>query len=396
MLTIGNRSALLNMQSPFTKFSTIGVSLNTATNRQFADLKKDVQHDLETNLVSALELRHYFFLSTCNRLELYFLEEEHTISRSKENALLNALLENGYYKTGYEAIRHLARVTSGMDSKILGDYEIVSQVKNASTEAIARGTFHPSLEKITGFALQVSKRIRTETKISQGITSYASAAIDILHKEKKTHLRIAVVGTGDIGKQVIKYLATDKKKQSWDITLFNRTTERARELAEARSFSFGTFEQLTSSSNQFDVLINCADLQEEDVSKFTSPLPELLIDLTPQQAFEHRVSSLPNVRYYSLDEIHHAIENIKKGKRNLMQVCEGIIDTCIAEMHQNQKIRHYIPLLHRYGDLLHETNRESESDNQHYRTLVVNHVFRKTKNSNLNGCDMISVFTENQ
>ena len=277
------------MQSPFTKFSTIGVSLNTATNKQFADLKKDVQHELETNLVFALGLRFYFFLSTCNRLELYFLEEENRISDLHDNVFLQTILTYGYYKTGYEAIRHLARVASGMDSKILGDYEIVSQVKNASNEAIERRTFNSILEKTIGFALQVSKRIRTETKISQGITSYASAAVDILQREKKEKLRIAVAGTGDIGSQVIKYLAANRKKKVSAVTIFNRTAERARELAQTYNFSFGSFDELVTSTDQFDVLINCADLREEDVQKFSSALPGLLIDLTPQQAFEQLV-----------------------------------------------------------------------------------------------------------
>jgi hypothetical protein len=87
---------------------------------------------------------------------------------------------------------------------------------------------------------------------------------------------------------------------------------------------------------------------------------------------------------------------VKKEKLSQMQLCEGIIDSCISDMHQNQKIRHYLPLLHRYGDILHETTKESSSDHSHYRNLVVNHVFKKTKNSPLNGCDMISVFTESR
>ena len=122
----------------------------------------------------------------------------------------------------------------------------------------------------------------------------------------------------------------------------------------------------------------------------------MVIDLTPQQAFEQRVQQNGNVNYFSLDQINNNIENIKKGKQDQLQLCESIIDTCISEMHQNQKIRHYIPLLHRYGDVLHMTTKEASSDNSHYRNLVVNHVFKKTKNSSLNGCDMISVFTESR
>jgi glutamyl-tRNA reductase len=384
------------MQSPYIKFSTIGVSLNTVTNKQFADLKKDLEEELKSNLIAALEIKNYFFLSTCNRLELYFIEEASSISNLTNNTLLNHVVAQGYYKSGYEAIRHLARVASGMDSKILGDYEIVSQVKNATNEAVERGTFNSVLERIAGFALQVSKRVRTETKISQGITSYASAAVDILQKINRENLRVAVVGTGDIGSQVVKYLAADKKRKAWDVTVFNRTQERAKELAEAEHFSFGSFENLVESSHLFDVLINCADLQEEDVSRFSTALPCLVIDLTPQQVFEQQVQRSGNIKYYSLDQIHSTIENIKKGKQDQLLLCEGIIDACISEMHQNQKIRHYLPLLHRYGDVLHKTTKETSSDTSHYRNLVVNHVFKKTKNSSLNGCDMISVFTESR
>ena len=384
------------MQSPYIKFSAIGVSLNTVTNKEFADLKKDLQGELESNLIAALEIKNYFFLSTCNRLELYFIEEANSISNLTNNALLKEVVAHGYYKAGYEAIRHLARVASGMDSKILGDYEIVSQVKNASSEAVERGTFNSVLEKIVGFALQVSKRVRTETKISQGITSYASAAVDIIQKDKKEKLRIAVVGTGDIGSQVIKYLASSKKKKAWEVTVFNRTIERAKEFAEAEKFQFGTIQELMASANEFDALINCADLEEGDMLKFSTELPSLLIDLTPQQAFEGLVKQSASTKYYSLDRIHQTIEGVKKEKLDQMQLCEGIIDSCISEMHQNQKIRHYLPLLHRYGDILHDTTKESSSDHSHYRNLVVNHVFKKTKNSLLNGCDMISVFTESR
>ena len=173
-----------------------------------------------------------FVLSTCNRSELYVdshdLEAMAVSFCTAAGLELNEFRDKMYFLNGPSAINHLFRVSAGLDSQILGDFEIVGQIKRDYQLAKNVGSTNAKLERWVNTALQISKRVKNETSISSGASSVAFASIEYL--KKKGHSlkdkNVLVVGAGKIGintcKNIIKHGSRDR------ITIANRTNAKAK------------------------------------------------------------------------------------------------------------------------------------------------------------------------
>lgn len=159
----------------------------------------------------------YFILSTCNRTEVYGLAEE-------ESELRRVLLKKGgraelYSKQNDDAIMHFFRVAAGLDSQIPGDYEIIAQIKSSFLLAKAQGRVNGFIEKMFNFALQASKEVKNTTSFSDGTISVAWCVASQLAKNKGVN-RITVLGAGDTGELVIRYI--QKLRPDMQINVVNR------------------------------------------------------------------------------------------------------------------------------------------------------------------------------
>jgi glutamyl-tRNA reductase len=181
-------------------------------------------------------LDEVFVLSTCNRTEIYGFADSASqlinllcdqTAGSKETFLSAA-----YIKNGQEAITHLFNVSAGLDSQILGDYEIIGQIKAAVKFAKKLGCINVMLERLINTVLQSSKAIKNQTELSGGTVSVSFAAIQYIREHVKSvaDKKILLLGTGKIGKSTSKNLVHYLKTKN--ITLINRTEEKAAELGK--------------------------------------------------------------------------------------------------------------------------------------------------------------------
>lgn len=265
-------------------------------------------------------------LSTCNRIEFYvsgktdmvkdFIYEYYEMSYPELEPYL-------YTYTDIDAIRHLFYVASGLDSQIVGETQILGQVRNAY-EMAKTDTL---IDRIFTNAIQVGRRVRQETKISLGNVSIGSVAVDMI-KEKNASLKgkkILIVGVGKVSSLVVKYLYKEKVDA---VFVSNRTYEKALELAKEINGKAVRFDKLKEYIEHADIIIsttNCPHtiLDKEDFKKYKKPL--LIVDLAIPRDVSPDVKKLDGINLLCLDDLEEVIgENINK-KKNAIPFAEGII-----------------------------------------------------------------------
>ena len=275
-----------------------------------------------------------FVISTCNRTEIYGISSSpqeliellclHTQGRIKD------FIDQGYTYRGLEAADHLFKVAAGLDSQIIGDHEILSQLKMAAKLAKQNNCINNFLERVINFAITSSKQIKTQTKLSSGTVSVSYAAIEII-KEKISDLagkKILLVGAGKIGNNIADNLATYLP----DCSLFfcNRTNEKASELAEKYNSAFIPYEDLPAAANAADVVIVSTSSESYTVlpSFFTQEKSRLMLDLSIPQNVDPSVKNLEGTELMNVDEISAILDTtIDKRKAEIPKALQIINET---------------------------------------------------------------------
>jgi len=257
-------------------------------------------------------VRSVFVVSTCNRTEIYgFVENvmqlaallaEHT------RGSIQDFLQYAYLKSGKEAVDHLYRVASGLDSQILGDYEILGQLKQAVDAATANQVLGPIMNRTVNYAFQASKKIKTDTALSSGTVSVSYAAIELLKEtpgigEKK----ILVIGAGKFGGNVCKNLREYLPQTA--VSLMNRTDETAKALAERTGAVFIPYNKIEEAIQVSDILVVCTNAQYPTVlpSMLAGSGEKLVLDLSVPANVHADVKALPGIRVIDVDEISTTI-----------------------------------------------------------------------------------------
>lgn len=265
-------------------------------------------------------IKSLFIVSTCNRTEIYGISEsamqlvDILVSQTKGNK--QALLEFGYFKNGEYALDHLFNVASGLDSQILGDYEILGQIKRAVDLAKSCQLIGPVMDRILNFVYQASKKIKTETDLSNGTVSVSFAAIELLRElsgiERK---KILVIGAGKFGALICSNLKTYLPKTH--ITLTNRTNDKAERLADKNSISFIPYKNKTEAISHSDIIVVCtgAPFHTITVENFSSNGDKLILDLSVPENVHPGVKQLPDVKVVGVDEISNNILDKTLTKR---------------------------------------------------------------------------------
>lgn len=264
------------------------------------------------NTAKAQLVRSVFVVSTCNRTEIYgFVENvmqlvallaEHT------RGDIHQLLEFGYMKSGEEAIQHLYRVASGLDSQILGDYEILGQIKQAIDTAAANQVLGPIMNRTVSYAFQASKKIKTDTGLSSGTVSVSYAAIELLRDMQGIgDKKVLVIGAGKFGGNVCKNLKEYLPRTS--VALMNRTDATAEALALKTGTAFIPYEQMQAAIHASDIIIVCTNAQEATIlpSMLDQAGDKLVLDLSVPANVHPAVKILKNVRVIDVDEISTTI-----------------------------------------------------------------------------------------
>ncbi|MEH2921355.1 glutamyl-tRNA reductase [Samsonia erythrinae] len=279
-------------------------------------------------------------LSTCNRTELYLSVEEQENQREQ---LIRWLCEyhqlrpeevndSLYWHQDNAAVSHLMRVASGLDSLVLGEPQILGQVKKAFAESQRGRSLSSELERLFQKSFTVAKRVRTETDIGASAVSVAFAACTLARQifESLADVTVLLVGAGETIELVARYLREHKVRK---MVIANRTRERAQALAEEVGAEVITLAELDEQLVQADIVISSTAStlpiigkgMMERTLKARRNQPMLMVDIAVPRDIEPEVGKLPNVYLYSVDDLHAIIQhNLAQRKAAAVQA-ESIV-----------------------------------------------------------------------
>ena len=289
--------------------------------------------------------------STCNRTEVYgFVQHpSELIDLLCENTCGTAEIFNSvaYTLKDNAAVEHMFRVGAGLDSQILGDFEIISQLKSSARVSKKYNLLDAYLERLINSVIQASKRIKTETKLSTGATSVSFASVQyILNSIKDVNSKnILLFGTGKIGRNTCENLIKHTKNDH--ITLINRTRERAEKIAGKFKVLVKDYSQLQEEIEKADILIVATSAQHPTIDKqiIQNKKELLILDLSIPKNVDENVRSLPNVSLTHLDELSNITDETLEKRKEFIPVAEAIIEDIKSEFLEWLEHRKFAPTI---------------------------------------------------
>lgn len=316
--------------------------------------------------------------STCNRTEIYGFAKhpfqlikllcEHT------NGSLEVFEKAAYVYKNQEAITHLFRVGTGLESQILGDFEIISQLKNAFILSKKLKATNPFLERLINSVIQASKRIKNETEISSGATSVSFASVQYILNEIEdiAQKNILLFGTGKIGRNTCENLV--KHSNNEHITLINRTKEKAEKVAGKFNLIVKDYAALEEEINRTDILIVATGAQVPTITKTQIKAGKklLILDLSMPKNVAEEVKALEGVEVVHLDYLSTLTDETLEKRKAYIPQAENIIAEVKSEFQAWLETRKFAPTIKALKTKLH-TIKEAELDFQRKKISDFNH-----------------------
>jgi len=366
------------------------------SNEQYAQI-------LET--AAAQGLNELFIISTCNRTEIYgFAYCAHQLTDllcSQTAGDAGTFLEAAYIKNGRDAIAHLFQVGAGLDSQILGDYEIVGQLKMAVKLAKDAGFVGAFTERLINSVLQSSKHIKNQTALSGGTVSVAFAAVQYIRNtvQDAASKNMLLLGVGKIGrntcKNLVDYLGTR------NITLINRSPGKAEQMAGELGLRWAALEDLQAEICRADIILVATNAAEPIIcrSHLEAEKDKLIIDLSIPCNVEAEAQHLPHVRMVNVDELSRLKDETLRKRQAEVPRALAIIGEIMAEFEEWCEMRRHVPMLKNLKSKLKElyahphysntTTTCSKTIDIHIQR-VLNETAGKIKLQNQRGCQYIS------
>ncbi len=299
-------------------------------------------------------------LSTCNRVEVAVTTEEDNgtgnmvetflaEARNVEPAWVAPYL---YHYNGRDAIRHLFRVASSLDSQVVGEPQILGQLKTAYAVAKQHGSVTGFLDLVMTRAFNVAKRVRTETEIGASAVSVSYAAVELARdifgslQEKK----VLLVGAGKMAESAARHL---RRSGVADIVVTNRTRSRADALAEDFQGRVADYDDFHNILPEVDIVIASSGAPHHILTKDAMRAvinkrrnrPMFLIDIAVPRNIEPSVNELDGVFLYDIDDLGRVVESNLASRRNVAEQAEEIIDEEVQRMMLRLKTREIAPTI---------------------------------------------------
>ena len=321
------------------------IGLNHKTAPLYIRERVSLNHgQLNTNLCMLSKcVEQGVILSTCNRTEIYALVKDPHVGSKAMRQLLShvsnlsqeTLSPHLYIHSQQDAVRHIFSVAAGTDSMILGESEVLGQLRAALEEAEACGTSGSELSRLLRHAISVGREVRDKTGINRNRTSVSSAGVDLAKRcfgHDLSACRVLVISAGEAGKLTAKAMADCAGS---NIMVTSRTHEKAVSLAQELGGSAIPFSQLREALAQADIVISSTAaphfiLDQPDIEKTMQQRPErplLFIDIAVPRDIDPDARNIKSVSIYDLDDLGVvAQENMEERKRELTKV-NSIIDS---------------------------------------------------------------------
>jgi glutamyl-tRNA reductase len=293
------------------------------------------------------------FLSTCNRVEVIGLASGKSGAEAALAAASRAMRETLkdhigagsvdelsdwlYERSGEEAVRHIFRVAASLDSMVLGEPQILGQVKDAYDAAVAAGALRNHLARCVNRAFTVAKRVRTETQLGAGTVSISSVAVDLARRifgDLQDHT-VLLVGAGEMAEAAAKSLGKGSKA----IRVCNRSFDRAATLAAAFGGTAAPLEQLESELSLSDVVVTSTSSKTyvvtkeavKRVMKARKGRTLFFIDIAVPRNVEPGVHELDNVYVFNVDDLEHEVAENLKARHKEVAAAEAIVASELEE-----------------------------------------------------------------
>ncbi|TBM99374.1 glutamyl-tRNA reductase [Hyunsoonleella flava] len=376
-------------------FYAIGLSYKKADAdiRGRFSLDNDAKHAL-LQQAKDNDIESLIVTSTCNRTEIYgFAQHPYQLIEllcDNTNGTVEEFRDVAYIYKNKEAIAHMFRVGSGLDSQILGDFEIISQLKSSTKLSRTYNLLNHFSERLVNAVIQASKRIKTETNISSGATSVSFASVQYIFKnvENVSNKDILLFGTGKIGRNTCENLV--KHTENEHITLINRTKDKAEKIAGKFNLVVKDYANLQEQISTSDILIVATGAHRPTIDKhiIQTKKPLLILDLSIPKNVNENVQELDNVSLVHLDHLSKITDETLEKRKADIPLAETIIEDVKAEFNSWLETRKFAPtikaLKHKLTDFATaelDTQRKKLSDfNEEQAALISNKIIQKITN----------------
>ena len=290
--------------------------------------------------------------STCNRTEIYgFAEHPFQLIKllcDNSQGTVEEFQKVAHVYKNKEAIAHLFKVGTGLDSQILGDFEIISQIKTSFLQAKAFGLVNAFMERLVNAVIQASKKIKTDTEISSGATSVSFASVQYIIKNVAdiSNKNILLFGTGKIGRNTCENLVKHTKHEQ--ITLINRTKYKAEKLAKKLNLIVKDYADLQLELQKADVVVVATGAQNPTVDKAILNLkkPLLILDLSIPKNVNENVNTIDGITLIHLDHLSQITDETLENRKLQIPAAEAIIEEIKDEFVSWTKQRKFAPTIH--------------------------------------------------
>jgi glutamyl-tRNA reductase len=394
-----------NTTSEISKFTLAGINYkktDASVRGRFA-INQD-QYTAILALAPTYGIRELFILSTCNRTEIYGICENPAeliqLLCSQTNGDISTFRELAYIKSGTDAVRHIFEVGAGLDSQILGDYEIIGQIKQAVKFSRDNGCIGNLLERVVNTVLQASKSIKNQTELSSGTVSVSFAAVQYIRETAGdiTGKKILLIGTGKIGRNtcrnIIDYLGTK------NIVLANRTESTAAALAQELGVQYTTVEDLPAHIAESSIILVATNAAAPTLQSIylQNSGEKLIIDLSIPANVEASAKEIKGITVIDVDELSKQKDKTLQKREAEIPKARHIIEEHIIELMQWYHLRRQVPVLNAVKlklktlhtcrlfsaySTLHPLNHDEKVQQ------VINVMAVKMKHQTLHGCEYI-------
>jgi len=311
-------------------------------------------------------------LSTCNRTELYLsgeLEGERREAATQwlsqyHRVELKDLMSCVYALPHEEAVRHAFRVASGLDSMVLGEPEILGQMKVAARSAEAAGTLGSVLGKLFQRSFAVAKEVRTTTQIGASRVSMAAASVKLAARifPSLKDQKVLFIGAGEMIELCATHFAAQGPAR---ITVANRTLERAQALAHRFNGRAIELRELAAHLHEYDIVVSCTASSlpilgkglAERALKARRRMPMFMVDLAVPRDIEPEVAELDDVFLYTIDDLQGIVQGNLDARRSAVEQAEAIIDTQVGQFMHWMQARESVPLIRALRDQAEDARR---------------------------------------
>ncbi|MBV2234831.1 MAG: glutamyl-tRNA reductase [Sterolibacterium sp.] len=322
-------------------------------------------------LVRERQLREAAILSTCNRTEIYCsATRPDDVARTADwlaryHALpLERLQPYLYSLPQQDTVRHMFRVASGLDSMVLGEPQILGQMKQAARVAEEAGTLGTLLGKLFQRSFAVAKEVRSTTAIGANIVSMAAAAVHLSERifERIADQQILFIGAGEMIELCVAHFSGCQPKR---LTIANRSTERAAQLVKRFNADAMRLDEVPQRLADYDIVVSCTASPlpviglgtAERALKARRHRPMVMVDLAVPRDIEREIGELDDIFLYTLDDLGKIVEGGLESRQAAVVEAEGIIDSCVASFLHWMASREAVPVIRALRDAAERARR---------------------------------------